>query len=282
MRQWKRGTNGYTRAELRQRFHQFDVGGDGKLNHSEFKHLLESFGISLRGLERETLMDRFDRDNDGSMDMHEFFAFIESEKALLHLDPQLDAKHPQHSKSSSSVRKGKHNTKGDLLSYSQHRSPQMRSSSSTPLLASKGNRINCYHGRGEDDQNQVKRQTRGPSPPPYYRSTVDCAPAPPPYDFQASEMDLGIGRKPRRGQTRREERDEDLDIVIDDYDDSGWALRCNSRHRNSERKNVADTAYAVAEEESEEDSQRKDDCSWAVKMLHAQEQLEKRLGSGYY
>ena len=275
MRQWKRGTNGYTKAQLRQRFHQFDVGGDGKLNQNEFKHLLESFGISLRGSEREVLMDRFDKDNDGSMDMHEFFAFIEAEKALLHSDPQH---------SSNSIRKGKHSTKGDFLSSSQHRSPQMRSSSSTPLLASKGDKGHSFHGRGKDDQNQVKRPTRGPPPPSCCRSTVDCAPAPPPYDYQASMMDLGTSKKIRG----REKDDSDLEIVIDDYDDSdsGWGLRCNSRHRNSERKNEADAAYAITEEkdeeESEDDSQSKDDCLWAAKMLHAQEQLEKRLGSGYY
>ena len=231
-------------------------------------------------------MDRFDRDNDGSMDMHEFFAFIESEKVLLHSDPQLDAEHPQHSNSSSSgsIRKGKHNAKGDFFSHSQHRSPQMRSSSSIPPLVSMGNKGHYYHGRGEDDQNQGQRQSRGPPPPPYYRSTVDCAPAPapPPYDDHLSTMDLGISRKPPKRQIRRGERVEDLKIVINDYDDSRGALRCNSRHRNSVRKNVADASYTIAEKESEEDSQSKDDCLWAAKMLHAQEQLEKRIGSGYF
>ena len=162
----------------------------------------------------------------------------------------------------------------------------MRYSSSTSPLASKGSKGHSFHGRGKDDQNQGKRQTRGPPPPPYYRSTVDCAPAPPPYDYQASMMDLGISRKTLNRQIRRGERDEDLQIVIDDYDDSDseWALRCNFRHMSSERKNEADAAYTITEEEeeSEDDSQSKDDCLWAAKMLHAQEQLEKRLGSGYY
>ena len=93
VRQWKRNTEGYTLQQLRDKFHQHDVNGDGKLNRKEFAHLLWSFGISLSDSELLTLMDRFDADSDGSIDMIEFFEFIEKEKHSLHLDPRQDAQH---------------------------------------------------------------------------------------------------------------------------------------------------------------------------------------------
>lgn len=41
--------------------------GDGRLNKKEFKNLLQSFGISLTDSEQETLLSRFDNDQDGGM-----------------------------------------------------------------------------------------------------------------------------------------------------------------------------------------------------------------------
>ena len=93
VRQWKRNTEGYTPQQLREKFHQHDTNGDGKLSRKEFAHLLYSFGISLSDSELVTLMDRFDDDGDDSIDMHEFFEFIENERHSLHLDPQQDTHH---------------------------------------------------------------------------------------------------------------------------------------------------------------------------------------------
>ena len=47
VRQWKRNTEGFTEEQLRFKFHQYDINGDGKLNKKEFKKLLISFGINI-------------------------------------------------------------------------------------------------------------------------------------------------------------------------------------------------------------------------------------------
>lgn len=134
VRQWKRCTNGFTNAQLRQRFHQYDVGGDGKLNHIEFQRLLKCLGISLRGSELDALMSRFDADNDGSIDMHEFFAFMESEVVQLLSDSQLEADHLQNSSSNSNNNIIK---KGNLQIPQHRRSTRTLTFSSTqPLAAS--------------------------------------------------------------------------------------------------------------------------------------------------
>jgi EF-hand domain pair len=124
VRQWKRNTDGFTPHQLREKFHQFDVNGDGKLNYREFQHLLLSFGIALSEPELDTLVARFDDDGDGCIDMHEFFAFIEGEKETLLLDPQHEAEQLQRS-----IR-GTANAGERTRSYSPHRSRQERPSPS--------------------------------------------------------------------------------------------------------------------------------------------------------
>ena len=60
VRQWKRHTEGYSDEELRSKFHQFDINGDGRLNHKEFKNLLLNFGIKMSDSEQDILMNKFD------------------------------------------------------------------------------------------------------------------------------------------------------------------------------------------------------------------------------
>ena len=91
VRQWKRHTEGYSDEELRSKFHQFDINGDGRLNHKEFKNLLINFGIKMSDSEQDILMNKFDKDEDGDIDIYEFFLFVENEKNNLHLDPQHES-----------------------------------------------------------------------------------------------------------------------------------------------------------------------------------------------
>jgi hypothetical protein len=59
------------------------VNGDGRLNPKEFKKLLKTFGMEIPPADVEILIERFDVDNDGDIDLHEFRAFIESEQKNL-------------------------------------------------------------------------------------------------------------------------------------------------------------------------------------------------------
>jgi hypothetical protein len=83
VRQWKRKTDGMTEAAIKTKFHLADVNGDGRLNPKEFKKLLKTFGMEMPPADVEILIERFDVDNDGDIDLHEFRAFIESEQKNL-------------------------------------------------------------------------------------------------------------------------------------------------------------------------------------------------------
>jgi calcium-binding protein CML len=83
VRQWKRKTDGMTEAAIKTKFHLADVNGDGRLNPKEFKKLLKTFGMEIAPADVEILIERFDVDNDGDIDLHEFRAFIESEQKNL-------------------------------------------------------------------------------------------------------------------------------------------------------------------------------------------------------
>lgn len=83
VRQWKRKTDSLTPAQVTEKFHQADKNGNGRLSPKEFKGLLKSFGIELGLPDIEVLIGRFDVDNDGDIDMHEFRNFIEQEKGAL-------------------------------------------------------------------------------------------------------------------------------------------------------------------------------------------------------
>lgn len=80
VRKWKRKTDGLTKNQIRSRFHDADMNGNGTLSPKEFKRVLKSFEMELPDAEIEILMERFDVDGDGDIDIDEFFAFIESEQ----------------------------------------------------------------------------------------------------------------------------------------------------------------------------------------------------------
>lgn len=73
-------------AQIQNKFHQADTGGNGSLNPKEFKKLLKSFGIEMSASEQEILTQQFDIDGDGELNVDEFRSFIHSELAKLEGD----------------------------------------------------------------------------------------------------------------------------------------------------------------------------------------------------
>lgn len=80
--QWTRATKGMTKAQVRTKFRKGDVNGDGKLGKKEFKRLLASFSIKLSDSDVDILIDRFDRDGDGDLDLYEFADFVDKEMSV--------------------------------------------------------------------------------------------------------------------------------------------------------------------------------------------------------
>lgn len=82
MRQWKTATKTLTAAQIMNKFNDADTNGDGVLGFKEFSKFLK-FGMKLRisNDDIETLMDRFDHDKDGTLDLTEFSEFMEEEIA---------------------------------------------------------------------------------------------------------------------------------------------------------------------------------------------------------
>jgi hypothetical protein len=62
-------------------FHQYDLSGNGSLSYQEFSKLLTKvFHMTLNKQELETLIDQFDVNQDGEIDIQEFLIFIQSEQ----------------------------------------------------------------------------------------------------------------------------------------------------------------------------------------------------------
>ena len=72
VRQWKRQTDNLTETQIRERFHQADTNGNGRLTPKEFKKLLHKFGIEMTEENLQILISRFDVDGDGEIDLNEF------------------------------------------------------------------------------------------------------------------------------------------------------------------------------------------------------------------
>lgn len=78
-RKYKRHTIGLTSDQITDKFHRYDINGDGVLSIKEFKRLLLDFEIKLSDTELDMLIDRFDRDGDGEINLSEFKDFMECE-----------------------------------------------------------------------------------------------------------------------------------------------------------------------------------------------------------
>lgn len=79
IRQWTRSTSDLTYAQIQSKFRKADINGDGKLGDKEFKKLLTELKIRISDVDFKLMMERFDKDGDGDLDLNEFVEFIKSE-----------------------------------------------------------------------------------------------------------------------------------------------------------------------------------------------------------
>lgn len=77
--QWKQNTKTLNDRQIKAKMQLADRNGNGILSRKEFSKLLKSFSIKLSDMEVGLLVDRFDKDGDGELDLAEFTAFIDSE-----------------------------------------------------------------------------------------------------------------------------------------------------------------------------------------------------------
>ena len=91
LRQWSRNTKGLSNQTIREKFHYFDKNGNGTLTPKEFRALLRSFGMELGEIEVQTMIDRFDDDGDGEINMNEFFKFVSEEQLGQQAPPKATA-----------------------------------------------------------------------------------------------------------------------------------------------------------------------------------------------
>jgi len=82
MRQWKTATKALTQTQIMNKFNDADTNGDGVLGLREFTKFLR-FGMKLKLSDDdiETLLDKFDHDKDGTLDLTEFSEFMDEELA---------------------------------------------------------------------------------------------------------------------------------------------------------------------------------------------------------
>lgn len=76
VRQYKKSIKGLDAEQIRSKFHQMDVNGDGKINPLEMTKFLKKLGIVINDSEKHTLIARFDTDGDGCLDLYEFMSFL--------------------------------------------------------------------------------------------------------------------------------------------------------------------------------------------------------------
>ncbi len=76
IRQYKKSIQGLSSEQIRSKFHQMDVNGDGKINATEMTRFLKKLGIVISESEKHTLVARFDTDGDNCLDLYEFISFL--------------------------------------------------------------------------------------------------------------------------------------------------------------------------------------------------------------
>mmetsp|Transcript_12441 Transcript_12441/g.20216 ORF Transcript_12441/g.20216 Transcript_12441/m.20216 type:complete len:712 (-) Transcript_12441:555-2690(-) len=77
--QWKHNTRTLNDRQIKSKLQYADKNGNGILSRKEFAKLLKSFSIKMSDMEIDLLIDRFDKDGDGELDLAEFTAFINAE-----------------------------------------------------------------------------------------------------------------------------------------------------------------------------------------------------------
>ena len=172
VRQWKRVTQGLTHEQMRSKFHQFDVNGDGRLDQKEFKKMLKNLGIVIGDDEQKTLVERFDIDGDGDVDLREFFNFMESEMAALGGSEVIREGKADGSGFSS---EGESKVRSSLTRSGKSSPPRSRSRPRSAAAAthSTGSTAGKRNHSADDHRHSFSEFADGqPPPPPYYDASA--------------------------------------------------------------------------------------------------------------
>ena len=76
VRQYQRSIKGLTEQQIKAKFHACDTNGNGKLDKKEFQKLLKKFGVDMGEFEQNLMMEKFDSDGDGYLDIDEFREYL--------------------------------------------------------------------------------------------------------------------------------------------------------------------------------------------------------------
>jgi hypothetical protein len=79
IKQWRLGTRGLSANQIEFKFRKADTNGNGRLSRKEFTKLLAIFNLKMPDADVDLLMERFDVDGDGELDLAEFKTFVERE-----------------------------------------------------------------------------------------------------------------------------------------------------------------------------------------------------------
>lgn len=318
VRQWKRKTEGMTEATIKTKFHLADVNGDGRLNPKEFKKLLKSFGMEMAAADIEILIDRFDLDNDGDIDLHEFRAFIESEQKNLFETENAGAnKSKALPPPKSQLYKG---GTSDDLGVSQPR-PQTAGIADRQGSSSAGHsarrQSSAPRGRGPVGHNSAGNSTnssahpsRSPSPAASRQRTHPLSKSVSIQSPKDREPALNKHRtypRPSDPSSRLQVREEDLENTdqseASEHPSATRGETVNSRGAGSSSLWRMDAAGAAVSDmprlgpsasllDGDQGPQGRDpldevpdedvDVLWVSRMLQAQAEIEARIGKRYY
>jgi Ca2+-binding EF-hand superfamily protein len=65
-------------------FHRHDEDGNGKLSEKELVRVLQHLNVACTAQEAAAIVERFDRDGDQTLDIHEFITYIQSNAQASH------------------------------------------------------------------------------------------------------------------------------------------------------------------------------------------------------
>ena len=286
VRQWRRNTRGLTEAQIVSKFQAADTSGNGQLNPKEFRKLLKGFGIELPAHEQEILTAKFDLDGDGDLDMLEFHSFIESEKQ--HLEGEEE--------------------RGGvaLLSSSYNNTPQYRASSVSPPVPPPNQERARAQGQGagrpsihpSSRSSRSRSQSSSRSRSPSSSSKGSSPPGSRPQSAASFSSSAASGRsrasRPSSAPAiRRGEKTHPPPAYTDavrgahkggenTYPPPAYKESKSDSQRSFSSRGRADEDFGEEHGRREEKDSARSDPLWMVQSLHAQSQVESKLGGRYY
>jgi len=312
VRQWKRKTDGMTETDIKNKFHLADINGDGRLNPREFKKLLKAFGMEMNPADVEILIDRFDLDGDGDIDLPEFRAFIESEQKNLFEAESAGTRKAQTALPQPKTQRYKAGAQDDSATSQRRSDTHGRS----------GGSVGGGSGGGPARPSSAPRG-RAPAPAPRAYSTAPASALRrggdhlsksvqirTPYDEDEERVPQSAHknmtypspavakRRPQEAQTNDDEEEYECAVSGPGTASSGaeggaWRMDSigaavaemrplaedrTAPHRRGEAPARQQSQHLAADEVADEDV----DVLWVSRMLQAQAEVEARLGKRYF